>query len=234
MPPPHFCLTRMDAKEEMLGLLSRLWVKLQDLPNASPVELGAFFILLTFICEFPISNLYLLLVELLMMLFLFTPAQWWSCSWTCWPAWAVAVARQRRRDQLFEQKCFAAQVNSAWWNTSSRVTVVKLTDICDISTSNLTQGVFSDPKGAQPLNNKAPDNHSGKTWLAAIHTCYSFQVFRRIDIPWSIPACAFTEKHHHHHPPSQPPHPPKEDALPMYNIFNYVGKMEYEPNKCVE
>lgn len=45
----------MDAREEALGLLSKLWVKLQGLPNATPVELAAFFILLTFICKFPLS-----------------------------------------------------------------------------------------------------------------------------------------------------------------------------------
>lgn len=66
----------MDAREEALGLLSKLWVKLQGLPNATPVELAAFFILLTFICKFPLSiitHFWLLLKsELLMMLgFLF-------------------------------------------------------------------------------------------------------------------------------------------------------------------
>lgn len=44
----------MDAREETLNLLNRIWTKLQDLPNANPVELGAFFILLTFICESPL------------------------------------------------------------------------------------------------------------------------------------------------------------------------------------
>lgn len=40
---------RMDAKDETLNLLNKIWVKLQGLPNANPIELGAFFILLTFI-----------------------------------------------------------------------------------------------------------------------------------------------------------------------------------------
>lgn len=48
---PHFCLTRMDARQETLDLLNKIWVKLQGLPNATAVELGAFFVLLTFICE---------------------------------------------------------------------------------------------------------------------------------------------------------------------------------------
>lgn len=47
----------MDAKEEALSLLNKMWVKLQNLPNANPVDLGAFFIILTFICEFPPSLL---------------------------------------------------------------------------------------------------------------------------------------------------------------------------------
>lgn len=39
----------MDAREQTLNLLGRIWVKLQGLPNANPIELGAFFVLLTFI-----------------------------------------------------------------------------------------------------------------------------------------------------------------------------------------
>lgn len=46
-----FSSTRMDAREETLNLLNKLWAKLQNLPNATAVELGAFFILLSFICE---------------------------------------------------------------------------------------------------------------------------------------------------------------------------------------
>lgn len=41
----------MDPAEETLNLLSRIWVKLQGLPNANPIDLGAFFVVLTFICE---------------------------------------------------------------------------------------------------------------------------------------------------------------------------------------
>lgn len=41
----------MDAREETLGLLNQIWTKLQDLPNAEPLDLGAFFIILAFICE---------------------------------------------------------------------------------------------------------------------------------------------------------------------------------------
>lgn len=39
----------MDPGEESLTLLNKIWLKLQHLPNANPIELGAFFILLTFI-----------------------------------------------------------------------------------------------------------------------------------------------------------------------------------------
>lgn len=39
----------MDAREETLNILNRIWVKLQGLPSANPVELGAFFVILTFI-----------------------------------------------------------------------------------------------------------------------------------------------------------------------------------------
>lgn len=51
-PKTNFCLTGMDPGEEALSLLNKIWEKLQGLPDATPVELGAFFILLTFICEF--------------------------------------------------------------------------------------------------------------------------------------------------------------------------------------
>lgn len=42
----------MDAREEALGILSKVWQKLQALPDADPVDLGAFFVLLTFIGEY--------------------------------------------------------------------------------------------------------------------------------------------------------------------------------------
>ncbi|KAG7243714.1 hypothetical protein INR49_011271 [Caranx melampygus] len=42
-------MRRMDPKEETLNLLNRIWVKLQSLPKANPIEVGAFSILLTFI-----------------------------------------------------------------------------------------------------------------------------------------------------------------------------------------
>lgn len=51
-PKTNSCLTGMDPGEEALSLLNKIWEKLQGLPDATPVELGAFFILLTFICEF--------------------------------------------------------------------------------------------------------------------------------------------------------------------------------------
>lgn len=71
----------MDAKEEMLGLLNKVWVKLQGLPNASAVELGAFCVLLTFMCESPLSiTTVFFKSELVMMLFLFALPQWSSCS----------------------------------------------------------------------------------------------------------------------------------------------------------
>lgn len=45
----------MDPKEEALELLNRVWYKLQNLPNATPIDLGAFFVILTFICESSLS-----------------------------------------------------------------------------------------------------------------------------------------------------------------------------------
>lgn len=39
----------MDAREQTLNILDRIWVKLQGLPNANSLELGAFLVLLTFI-----------------------------------------------------------------------------------------------------------------------------------------------------------------------------------------
>lgn len=59
-------LVRMDAREETLNLLSNIWVKLRGLPDANHVELGAFFVVLTFICE-PITSLSC--ISLLLLLF---------------------------------------------------------------------------------------------------------------------------------------------------------------------
>ncbi|KAI9544881.1 hypothetical protein NQZ68_041896 [Dissostichus eleginoides] len=41
----------MDAREETLSILNNIWVKLQGLPNATPIDLGAFFVIVTFICD---------------------------------------------------------------------------------------------------------------------------------------------------------------------------------------
>lgn len=41
----------MDAREESLNLLNKIWLKLQNLPNASGIELAGFLILLTFMCK---------------------------------------------------------------------------------------------------------------------------------------------------------------------------------------
>lgn len=46
----------MDAKEEALSLANKIWVKLQNLADANPVDLGAFFIILTFMCEFSLHR----------------------------------------------------------------------------------------------------------------------------------------------------------------------------------
>lgn len=59
MSLPYCCLTRMDPREETLGILNKIWVKLHGLANANPVDQGAFFIILTFICEFSAINHYL-------------------------------------------------------------------------------------------------------------------------------------------------------------------------------
>ena len=41
-----------DVKEEVLDILQKVWIKLQGLPEASPLELGAFFVLILFVGEF--------------------------------------------------------------------------------------------------------------------------------------------------------------------------------------
>uniref|UniRef100_A0A8C7CI85 Uncharacterized protein n=1 Tax=Oncorhynchus kisutch TaxID=8019 RepID=A0A8C7CI85_ONCKI len=45
----------MDAREEMLTLLQKLWAKLQGLPTASPLEMGAFAVLVLFIGKLHLS-----------------------------------------------------------------------------------------------------------------------------------------------------------------------------------
>uniref|UniRef100_A0A3B4WI10 Small integral membrane protein 5 n=1 Tax=Seriola lalandi dorsalis TaxID=1841481 RepID=A0A3B4WI10_SERLL len=42
----------MDVREELLSVLDKLWTKLQGLPQASPLELGAFFVLILFVATF--------------------------------------------------------------------------------------------------------------------------------------------------------------------------------------
>ncbi|XP_039991126.1 small integral membrane protein 5 isoform X2 [Xiphias gladius] len=42
----------MDVKEELLDILRKLWTKLQGLPQASPLEQGAFFVLILFVATF--------------------------------------------------------------------------------------------------------------------------------------------------------------------------------------
>lgn len=42
----------MEVKEEVLDILQKVWTKLQGLPQASPLELGAFFVLILFVGEF--------------------------------------------------------------------------------------------------------------------------------------------------------------------------------------
>lgn len=71
----------MDAREEALGLLNKVWQKLQALPDADPVELGAFFILLTFIGEyFSSATSYVwVLFQALSDVCPFRPTQWWCC-----------------------------------------------------------------------------------------------------------------------------------------------------------
>ena len=41
----------MEAGSEVLGLLEKIWAKLQGLPHASSIEIGAFLILLLFISK---------------------------------------------------------------------------------------------------------------------------------------------------------------------------------------
>lgn len=64
----------MDAREQTLNILGRIWVKLQGLPNANPIELGAFFVLLTFIREFLVDMFFpphcLFINKLVMTLFI--------------------------------------------------------------------------------------------------------------------------------------------------------------------
>ncbi|KAM7382132.1 hypothetical protein PAMA_012818 [Pampus argenteus] len=42
----------MEVKEEVMDILQKVWTKLQGLPQASPLELGAFFVLILFVVTF--------------------------------------------------------------------------------------------------------------------------------------------------------------------------------------
>ena len=41
----------MEVKEEVIDIFQKVWTKLQGLPQANPLELGAFFILILFVGE---------------------------------------------------------------------------------------------------------------------------------------------------------------------------------------
>ncbi|KAF7650664.1 hypothetical protein LDENG_00122510 [Lucifuga dentata] len=42
----------MEVREEVLDILDKVWTKLQGLPQANPLELGAFFVLILFVATF--------------------------------------------------------------------------------------------------------------------------------------------------------------------------------------
>ncbi|KAJ4940188.1 hypothetical protein JOQ06_026497 [Pogonophryne albipinna] len=42
----------MEVKEEMMDILHKVWIKLQNLPQSSPLELGAFSVLMLFVATF--------------------------------------------------------------------------------------------------------------------------------------------------------------------------------------
>lgn len=42
----------MHTEDELMGILQRVWTKLQDLPQASSLEVGAFSVLILFAGEF--------------------------------------------------------------------------------------------------------------------------------------------------------------------------------------
>lgn len=43
---------KMEVKNEFLEILQKVWSKLEGLPQASPLELGAFFVLILFVGKF--------------------------------------------------------------------------------------------------------------------------------------------------------------------------------------
>uniref|UniRef100_A0A3Q3VXE3 Uncharacterized protein n=1 Tax=Mola mola TaxID=94237 RepID=A0A3Q3VXE3_MOLML len=42
----------MEVRQEVLDIFQKVWTKLQALPQASPLELGAFFVLILFVATF--------------------------------------------------------------------------------------------------------------------------------------------------------------------------------------
>lgn len=47
----------MDTSEELLTVMNKMWTKLQNLPQASSLELGAFFVLILFVGKFQLLSL---------------------------------------------------------------------------------------------------------------------------------------------------------------------------------
>lgn len=51
---------RMDAKQEVLDILQKIWTKLQTLPEANSIDVGGFLILLLFVCKCHVFEIFFL------------------------------------------------------------------------------------------------------------------------------------------------------------------------------
>lgn len=170
------CLTRMDAREETLGLLSKIWFKLQSLPDASPVELGAFFVLLTFICESLLSIITHLSVfykdGAAPDVFISSPCSGRPGHNSADLRVVLLLLLSQDQDEGLEH----LSKTSSWSYNQE-------TDIGDISAScRMCLLALEEPS---PYTTKQLTNTEKKD---ARHTCCSCQVFRRSYILWRIPA----------------------------------------------
>lgn len=75
---------RMDPQQEMLDILNRVWVKLQALPQAGALEVGAFAVLLIFVGkdDFGISELHLWDIYSSVFSFLLSVFSVQQCFWS--------------------------------------------------------------------------------------------------------------------------------------------------------
>lgn len=159
----HCCLTRMDATEEAISFMNKIWVKLHGLPNATPVDLAAFFIILTFICELSLSFIthYWVSLKTLLILMLFHFSDGFAHDCADLHELLLLLLSQDKDEGLKHMKNYALlckKSNRVWWGKDKKNNNLKSHFANKHFINKLMQHLFRGQRGDQPLNNKTPGN----------------------------------------------------------------------------